>query len=149
MIQNASPDLYQAMQQIAEQVTSMMRKGGKLDYIHSLKCGGKTKKKENGGKAVRTSKCGCMLKRVGGRIVEIDTCTGKMKNGGSIMKFQDGGHTSNATGQGAAAIIPAIREAYRTNKAAYDASNYTLGNFYIDKNGQLMRKFLFSSEPVD
>jgi hypothetical protein len=47
--------------------------------VASHKCGGKTKKKQLGG-AVKTKKagCGCLLKKVGGRLVEIDGCTGQI-----------------------------------------------------------------------
>lgn len=47
--------------------------------VASHKCGGKTKKKQLGGE-VKTKKagCGCLLKKVGGRLVEIDGCTGQI-----------------------------------------------------------------------
>lgn len=83
--------LAQAIQQIAqamEQQAQIAKEGAKLEYIHTLRCGGKTKKKEEGGlidlekcggktkkKVTKKATCGCKLKKVGGRIVEVDGCT--------------------------------------------------------------------------
>jgi hypothetical protein len=50
------------------------------DQVANNKCGGKTKKKQFGGTALKTKKstCGCLLKKVGGRLIEIDGCTGNI-----------------------------------------------------------------------
>jgi hypothetical protein len=44
----------------------------------AMKCGGRVKKKQLGEKIVKTKKasCGCQLKKVGGRLIEVDGCTG-------------------------------------------------------------------------
>ena len=48
--------------------------------VVSQKCGGKAQKKQLGGTTVKAKKaeCGCLLKKVGGRLVEIDGCTGQV-----------------------------------------------------------------------
>lgn len=50
------------------------------DQVANNKCGGKTKKKQFGGTALKSKKsnCGCLLKKVGGRLIEIDGCTGNI-----------------------------------------------------------------------
>ena len=80
----------------------------------SVKCGGKAKKVKKGENGVQLPKgahgqtwsrstssttvfskggkqCPCALKRIGGKIVNVDTCTGLPvhKQGGSIKKYQD------------------------------------------------------------
>lgn len=58
----------------------------------SMKCGGRVKKKALGSKLIKTqkAKCGCELKKVGGRLIEVDSCTGLPvhRNGGGIAKLQ-------------------------------------------------------------
>lgn len=62
--------------------------------VTSNKCGGRVKKKALGSKLIKTqkAKCGCELKKVGGRLIEIDSCTGLPvhKVGGEVQKFEDG-----------------------------------------------------------
>jgi hypothetical protein len=43
-----------------------------------MKCGGKANKKQSKNMAIKTkkAKCGCMLKKVGGTLIEVDGCTG-------------------------------------------------------------------------
>ena len=62
----------------------MARQGTKIEektedenikYLKGLKCGGKAKKPKKAEKGAK-AKCGCMLKRVGGVIMEVDSCTG-------------------------------------------------------------------------
>jgi hypothetical protein len=57
-----------------------------------MKCGGRVKKKEMGSKIVKTekAKCGCVLKKVGGRLTEVDSCTGLPihRNGAAVKKFE-------------------------------------------------------------
>ena len=105
MVRQTAPDLLDAMESIAQSVE--MEKNGGAMYLHSLKCGGKskkakkTKKAENGqelnAKPARLAKgkklCPCSLKKVGGRIVEVD-CDGNIvwnKQGGQmVIKAYDG-----------------------------------------------------------
>lgn len=103
MIRKTVPDLIEAMEGIAQSV-SFERNGGAM-YLKSLKCGGKAKKKvkksEDGQKLEATPArlakgkklCPCSLKKIGGRIVEVD-CDGNIvwnKNGGyMVVKAQDG-----------------------------------------------------------
>lgn len=58
----------------------------------SMKCGGRVKKKALGSKLIKTqkAKCGCELKKVGGRLIEVDSCTGLPvhRNGGMVKKFE-------------------------------------------------------------
>ena len=62
----------------------------------SMKCGGRVKKKQLGEKIMKAKKasCGCQLKRVGGRLIEVDGCTGLPihRNGDKIQyaRFGDG-----------------------------------------------------------
>lgn len=94
IVQQANPQLYDAMVQISDEMNRQeaqaYAKGGKMDYLHMLRCGGKTKKKEDGGemkekksfKLHRISKdakggCPCHLKKVGGKIVNVD-CEGNI-----------------------------------------------------------------------
>jgi hypothetical protein len=55
----------------------------------AMKCGGRVKKKQLGEKIMKAKKasCGCQLKRVGGRLIEVDGCTGLPihKNGAKIQ----------------------------------------------------------------
>lgn len=60
------------------------------------KCGGSVKKKETGDKITRKKVmakggCSCVLKKVGGKLVEVDSCTGLPihRNGGMVKKFQE------------------------------------------------------------
>lgn len=55
-----------------------------------MKCGGKTSKKEFGGKT-KKAKCGCLIKKVGGRLIEVDGCTGLPihKKGNKIKKMEN------------------------------------------------------------
>lgn len=57
-----------------------------------MKCGGRVKKKEMGSKIVKAekAKCGCALRKVGGRLIEVDSCTDLPvhRNGGGIAKLQ-------------------------------------------------------------
>jgi hypothetical protein len=58
----------------------------------AMKCGGRVKKKQLGEKIVKAKKasCGCQLKKVGGRLIEVDGCTGLPvhRNGGNVVKLQ-------------------------------------------------------------
>lgn len=97
MVRQTAPDLIEAMEGIANQI-KMEKNGGEM-YLHSLKCGEKSKKvkkKEEGEKInqsrpARLSKgkklCPCRLAKVGGRIVEVD-CEGNVvwnKQGGQMV----------------------------------------------------------------
>lgn len=60
------------------------------------KCGGSVKKKETGDKITRKKVmakggCPCMIKKVGGRLIEVDSCTDLPvhKNGGMVKKYQN------------------------------------------------------------
>jgi hypothetical protein len=87
------------MESIAQSV-EMEKNGGSM-YLHSLKCGGKSKKARKAKKAengqelnarpARLAKgkklCPCSLKKIGGRIVEVD-CDGNIvwnKQGGQMV----------------------------------------------------------------
>lgn len=105
MVRQTAPDLLDAMESIAQSV-EMEKNGGSM-YLHSLKCGGKSKKARKAKKAengqelnarpARLAKgkklCPCSLKKIGGRIVEVD-CDGNIvwnKQGGQlVIKAYDG-----------------------------------------------------------
>ena len=119
MVRQTAPDLLDAMESIAQSVE--MEKNGGAVYLHSLKCGGKSKKARKAKKAengqelnarpARLAKgkklCPCSLKKIGGRIVEVD-CDGNIvwnKQGGqmvvkantglTLQQIQDGHGFSN------------------------------------------------------
>ena len=106
MVRQMAPELVQEMESLVQ--TPMAQNGGVVEYLQSLKCGGKMKKKtkkaEEGAelnekkpylKTKRLAKggkgmCPCSLKRIGGTIVEVD-CEGnvvsyKFGKGGRIPK---------------------------------------------------------------
>lgn len=106
MVRQMAPELVQEMESLVQ--TPMAQNGGVVEYLQSLKCGGKMKKKtkkaEEGAelnekkpylKTKRLAKggkgaCPCSLKRIGGTIVEVD-CEGnvvsyKFSKGGRIPK---------------------------------------------------------------
>lgn len=62
----------------------------------SMKCGGRVKKKQLGEKIMKAKKasCGCQLQRIGGRLIEVDGCTGLPihRNGAKIQKYWFGGN---------------------------------------------------------
>jgi hypothetical protein len=76
------PDLTDMVEQIAAE----------LQGTQEMKCGGRVKKKALGSKLIKTqkAKCGCELKKVGGRLIEVDSCTGLPihRNGGHVVKLQ-------------------------------------------------------------
>lgn len=84
LLENA-PELEEIVVRIAESLQS--------ESTPSMKCGGKTSKKQLGGitKKAKKAECGCMLKKVGGRLIEVDGCTGLPihKKGNKIKKYED------------------------------------------------------------
>lgn len=83
----------------------------------AMKCGGRVKKKQLGEKIMKAKKasCGCQLKKVGGRLIEVDGCTGLPvhKTGDKIQyaKFGDGikrffTNFANAAGRSGANFTP-------------------------------------------
>lgn len=75
--------------QLIQEVAQQMQGGAE-----AMKCGGKVKakvkKKEVGGFVRKAGTgCACQLKKVGGRLIEVDGCTGlPVKKNGGIMKFE-------------------------------------------------------------
>lgn len=101
------PDLTDMVEQIAAE----------LQGAQAMKCGGRVKKKALGSKLIKAKKasCGCQLKKVGGRLIEVDGCTGLPvhKTGDKIQyaKFGDGikrffTNFANAAGQYGANFTP-------------------------------------------
>lgn len=105
MIEQQSPELIEALHAEVQDV-QMAQTGGAVEYLDSLKCGGrvkKAKKKEEGGEMtknrIKTNRlakgakapCPCSLKRIGGTIIEVD-CEGipVHKVGGKVQKFRLG-----------------------------------------------------------
>lgn len=71
----------------SQEQTSYLKNGGKLNYLQSLKKGGKIKSKK--------CSCGCDLvtkKEKGGKLVQSCACgcKPKLENGGKIQKLEDG-----------------------------------------------------------
>lgn len=77
-----NPELEETVMQIAQSISG--------ENPEQMKCGGKTSKKEFGGKT-KKAKCGCLIKKVGGRLIEVDGCTGLPihKKGNKVKKMQD------------------------------------------------------------
>ena len=77
------PDLTDMVEQIAAE----------LQGAQAMKCGGRVKKKALGSKLIKAKKarCGCELKKIGGRLIEVDSCTGLPvhRNGGMVKKYQN------------------------------------------------------------
>lgn len=108
MVRRMAPELIQEMESLVQ--TPMAQDGGVVEYLQSLKCGGKMKKKakkaEEGTelnkkkpylKTKRLAKggkgmCPCHLARIGGTIVEVD-CEGNVVS----YKFGKGGRIFNNT----------------------------------------------------
>ena len=82
-LMQADPSIQGAVEQIVQ---------GLQQSTQSMKCGGRVKKKEMGSKIVKAekAKCGCALRKVGGRLIEVDSCTDLPvhRNGGGIAKLQ-------------------------------------------------------------
>ena len=89
MIEQQSPELIEALHAEVQDV-QMTQTGGAVEYLDSLKCGGrvkKAKKKEEGGEMTKSriktnrlakgakAPCPCSLQRIGGTIIEVD-CEG-------------------------------------------------------------------------
>jgi hypothetical protein len=78
------PELKDVVEQIATELQSPQ----------AMKCGGSVKKKQMGDKINRkkmTAKggCPCVLHKVGGKLIEVDSCTGlPVHQNGGVTKFQ-------------------------------------------------------------
>lgn len=94
--------------ELQEMFSQSMKCGGKVrTKVKEDKCGGKVKTKvkkakcgkklQEGDKIKKVSTgCSCQLKKVGGRLIEVDGCTGlPINRNGGVMKFQPGGQFKN------------------------------------------------------
>ena len=85
----------QADPELQEMFSQSMKCGGAVRAkVKKAKCG---KKLENGDKIQKASTgCTCQLKRVGGKLIEVDSCTGlPIHKSGGVMKFEPGGWFRN------------------------------------------------------
>ena len=104
MVEQQSPELIKALRAEVQDV-QIAQDGDAVEYLDSLKCGGrvkKAKKKEEGGEMIKSriktnrlnkgakAPCACSLKRIGGTIVEVD-CEGNVVS----SKFGKGGRIFN------------------------------------------------------
>ncbi len=83
----------QADPELQEMFSQSMKCGGAVRAkVKKAKCG---KKLENGDKIQKASTgCTCQLKRVGGKLIEVDSCTGlPIHKSGGVMKFQNPAQT--------------------------------------------------------
>lgn len=81
--------------ELQEMFSQSMKCGGKVrTKVKKAKCG---KKLQEGDKIKKVSTgCSCQLKKVGGRLIEVDSCTGMpIHRDGGVMKFQPGGWFRN------------------------------------------------------
>lgn len=94
--------------ELQEMFSQSMKCGGKVrTKVKEDKCGGKVKtkvKKAKCGKKLQEGDkikkvytgCACQLKKVGGKLIEVDSCTGMpVHRNGGVMKFQPGGRFKN------------------------------------------------------
>lgn len=90
--ENAAKKLSQLMSQRPDLTDMVEQIAAELQGAQAMKCGGRVKKKALGSKLIKTqkAKCGCELKKVGGRLIEVDSCTGLPihRNGGHVVKLQ-------------------------------------------------------------
>lgn len=101
----------QQIAQMIQQITQQLQgEQGESAQTEAMKCGGKMrakvkkaacgKKMEMGAEIKKSKKvCACQLKKVGGKLIEVDGCTGLPihRNGGSVNKFQQGGRWGNTS----------------------------------------------------
>ena len=81
--------------ELQEMFSQSMKCGGKVRAkVKKAKCG---KKLQEGDKIKKApAGCSCQLKRVGGKLIEVDSCTGMpIHRDGGVMKFQPGGWFRN------------------------------------------------------
>lgn len=115
--ESAAKKLSQLMSQRPDLTDMVEQIAAELQGAQAMKCGGRVKKKQLGEKIVKAKKasCGCQLKKVGGRLIEVDGCTGLPvhKTGDKIQyaKFGDGikrffTNFANAAGQYGANFTP-------------------------------------------
>lgn len=133
-LMQADPSIQGAVEQIVQ---------GLQQSAQSMKCGGRVKKKEMGSKIVKAekAKCGCALRKVGGRLIEVDTCTGLPihRSGGQVKKYQ------NAAGGGITFKDGAfynnglkMRQSLGRNDAQSNwGVTYDNGNYYYLHNGTM------------
>lgn len=90
--ESAAKKLSQLMSQRPDLTDMVEQIAAELQGTQEMKCGGRVKKKALGSKLIKTqkAKCGCELKKVGGRLIEVDSCTGLPvhRNGGNVVKLQ-------------------------------------------------------------
>ena len=109
----------------------------------SMKCGGRVKKKALGSKLIKTqkAKCGCELKKVGGRLIEVDSCTGLPihRNGGTVRKYQNSAG-GGITFKDGAFYNNGLKMSQQLGKKAAQANwgvTYNDGNYYYLNDGTL------------
>ena len=106
----------------------------------AMKCGGRVKKKQLGEKIVKAKKasCGCQLKKVGGRLIEVDGCTGLPvhRTGAAIKKFEKpAGPLGNVyVGYGSNTISTNPNHSYVGEKGNF--GNLGDYQYYIDRDGR-------------
>lgn len=107
-LMKSNPSIKGAVEQIIQ---------GLQSETPAMKCGGRVKKKQLGEKIMKAKKasCGCQLKRVGGRLIEVDGCTGLPihKNGAKIQQYWFGGNVIRGLGDAIGSIAGRVTEAGR------------------------------------
>lgn len=91
--ESAAKKLSQLMSQRPDLTDMVEQIAAELQGTQEMKCGGRVKKKALGSKLIKTqkAKCGCELKKVGGRLIEVDSCTDLPvhRNGGMVKKYEN------------------------------------------------------------
>lgn len=106
----------------------------------AMKCGGRVKKKQLGEKIVKSKKasCGCQLKKVGGRLIEVDGCTGLPvhRTGAAIKKFEKPASPLGNVyvGYGSNTISTNPNHSYAGEKGNF--GNLGDYQYYIDRDGR-------------
>lgn len=139
------------LQEMGEQGDQLLEMAIKADpelqqmFSDTMKCGGKVKakvkKKEVGGFVRKAGTgCACQLKKVGGRLIEVDGCTGlPVKRDGGIMKFEIPATKLQINNQGGAKSAYEIAQENIQKNRVYTVHNDGKGikNYITDNYGNV------------
>lgn len=104
LAENGDEEALGFIQQLQQSSTVPQQKDGGMvtrsQQVSEYKNRGNMKKQVNKKIKPQVGKCGCQLKRVGGRLIEIDGCTGLPihRNGGQVQKYWIGGNLIRGIG---------------------------------------------------
>ena len=117
--------------ELQEMFSQSMKCGGKVrPKVKKAKCG---KKLQEGDKIKKVSTgCSCQLKKVGGRLIEVDSCTGMpIHRDGGVMKFQPGGIMKFKNPSG----VITTTSSWYGNSFSFDPNTNEITYESLDSNG--------------